>query len=188
MPRRHYTNEFRQECVNLLLSSGRGLKRGRPSWASRPMRCEPDAVAEIRRLQRENDYLRRQREILKKSHEHTLRGPAERYALIDAMRENFQLAELCKALGVSRSGYYAARKRPTQARGLMRGRLADGRSWEPFHEFHWGGSYIEGGPWQHSFNVPHDPLGLAALHGGSESLLHRLDTMLAMQATYESGS
>jgi transposase-like protein len=46
-----------------------------------------DAAVEIRCLQRENDYLRRQREIIK-SLEHTLRGPAERYALIDFMREN----------------------------------------------------------------------------------------------------
>ncbi|MFA7345446.1 MAG: GH92 family glycosyl hydrolase [Terrimicrobiaceae bacterium] len=70
--------------------------------------------------------------------------------------------------------------------GLMRGRLADG-GWEPFHEFRWGGAYIEGGPWQHSFNVPHDPLGLAALCGGKESLLRRIDTMLALPAKFESG-
>ena len=97
MPRRrpNYTNEFRQECVNLLLSSGRGVKRmaaelglspntlrtwrdralsnGRAAQAASPEakgRSEApvaDAAAEIRRLQRENDYLRRQREILKKA-------------------------------------------------------------------------------------------------------------------------
>ena len=95
MPRRIYTNEFRQECVNLLLSSGRGLKRvaielgissnalrdwrdralsqGRAAQAASPQakgRSEvplADAAAEIRRLQRENEYLRRQREILKKA-------------------------------------------------------------------------------------------------------------------------
>lgn len=94
MPRRNYTNEFRQECVNLLLSSGRPLERvavelgvssnalrdwrdrapnhGRVAQAVSPQakgRSEApmvDAAAEIRRLQRENDYLRRQREILKK--------------------------------------------------------------------------------------------------------------------------
>jgi transposase len=95
MPRRFYTNEFRQECVNLLLSSGRGLKRvaaelglssntlrtwrdralsnGRAAQAASPQakgRSEApmaDAAAEIRRLQREVEYLRRQREILKKA-------------------------------------------------------------------------------------------------------------------------
>jgi transposase len=95
MPKRIYTNEFRQECVNLLLSSGRGVKKvaaelgispnalrtwrdralshGRAAQAASPQakgRSEApvaDAAAEIRRLQRENDYLRRQREILKKA-------------------------------------------------------------------------------------------------------------------------
>lgn len=75
MPRRNYTNEFRQECVNLLLSSGRGLKRvaaelGISSNALRTWRDRApiaDAAAEIRRLQREVEYLRRQREILKKA-------------------------------------------------------------------------------------------------------------------------
>lgn len=57
MARTHptYQNDFREEAVNLLLSSGRPLKR---------VAAEP--FAEIRRLQRENEYLRRQREILKK--------------------------------------------------------------------------------------------------------------------------
>ena len=97
MPRTRpiYGNEFRQECVNLLLSSGRPLKRvarelgispnslrtwrdralgnGRAAQAASPQakgRSEApiaEAAAEIRRLQRENDDLRRQREILKKA-------------------------------------------------------------------------------------------------------------------------
>ena len=51
MPKTHPTwgSGFRQEAVNLLISSQRPL-------------VEP--AAEIRRLQRENEYLRRQREIL----------------------------------------------------------------------------------------------------------------------------
>jgi transposase len=94
----HYDNEFRQEAVNLLLSSGRPLKRvaeelgvsanslrawrdralrnGRAAQAASPGDCRADgrseapvadAAAEIRRLQREVEYLRRQREILKKA-------------------------------------------------------------------------------------------------------------------------
>jgi putative transposase len=75
-----------------------------------------DPAGEIRRLQRENEYLRRQREILKKSYEHTLGGTAERYALIDSMRKNFPITELCEALSVSRSGYYELRKREPSKR------------------------------------------------------------------------
>lgn len=97
MPRTHrnYDNGFRQEAVNLLLSSARPLKRvaaelgispnalrawrdqalgkgrGAQADAAQPhgRSAAPlaDAAGEIRRLQRENEYLRRQREILKKA-------------------------------------------------------------------------------------------------------------------------
>lgn len=97
MPRTHrsYEKDFRQEAVNLLLSSGRPLKRvaaelgisgnslrawrdqalgkGRAAEAASAQpkgRSEAplaDAAGEIRRLQREVEYLRRQREILKKA-------------------------------------------------------------------------------------------------------------------------
>ena len=97
MPKTHprYEKDFRQEAVNLLLSSGRPLKRvavelgistnSLRTWRNRALSngdlaqaasAQPkgrsqgpvaDAVAEIRRLQRENEYLRRQREILKKA-------------------------------------------------------------------------------------------------------------------------
>jgi transposase len=97
MPSSHriYDKEFRQEAVNLLLSSGRPLKRvaaelgvtpnSLRSWrdrafgkgrAAQAASAEPkdrseaplaDPAGEIRRLQREVEYLRRQREILKKA-------------------------------------------------------------------------------------------------------------------------
>ena len=97
MPRTHrtYETDFRQEAVNLLLSSGRPLKRvaaelgisanSLRTWRDRALgkgcgaeaaspqakgrRVAPlaDAAGEIRRLQREVEYLRRQREILKKA-------------------------------------------------------------------------------------------------------------------------
>ena len=93
--RANYDADFRQEAVNLLLSSGRPLKRvaaelgisanslrtwrdralsnGRAAQAASPQAKGrsgapvADAAAEIRRLQREVDYLRRQRDILKKA-------------------------------------------------------------------------------------------------------------------------
>lgn len=97
MPKTHptYDAAFRQSAVDLLLSSGRPLKRvaadlgmsanslrawrnlalGKerraPAIAAQPPRPGAaflaDPAAEIRRLQRENEYLRRQREILKKA-------------------------------------------------------------------------------------------------------------------------
>jgi transposase len=97
MPKTHanYDKDFRQEAVNLLLSSGRPLKRvaaelgvsanSLRTWRDRAFgngggaqaasaepkgrRAAPGShqAGEIRRLQRENEYLRRQREILKKA-------------------------------------------------------------------------------------------------------------------------
>ena len=97
MPKTHpsYDSDFRQEAVNLLLQSGRPLKRvaaelgisanSLRTWRDRALgkgraaeatSAEPkgrsgaplaDSAGEIRRLQRENEYLRRQREILKKA-------------------------------------------------------------------------------------------------------------------------
>lgn len=97
MPRTHrnYDSGFRQEAVNLLLSSPRPLKRvaaelgispnALRAWRDKALgkvraaqadAVQPqgrsaaplaDAAGEIRRLQRENEYLRRQREILKKA-------------------------------------------------------------------------------------------------------------------------
>lgn len=89
---RNYDKDFRQEAVNLLVSSGRPLKRvaaelgvtanSLRTWRDRAFgkgrvaqsaSAEPkgrseaplaDPAGEIRRLQREVEYLRRQREIL----------------------------------------------------------------------------------------------------------------------------
>ncbi len=71
--------------------------------------------------------------------------------------------------------------------GFMRGRRADG-GWESFREFQWGGSYIEGGPWQHSFHVPHDPEGLASLFGSNALLCRKLDAMLSTAPHFETGT
>jgi transposase len=94
-PNGNYSREFRQQAVDLLLSSGRPAKmvaadlgisanslrlwRDRAlsngcvtqvvstkskDWSGAPV---ADAAAEIRRLHQEIEYLRRQREILKKA-------------------------------------------------------------------------------------------------------------------------
>lgn len=96
-PSTNYDSNFRQQAVDLLLSSGKPLKRvaaelgvsagtlrywrnqalcdGRAGEAAarpKPGQADAevpvaDAAAEIRRLQKEVEYLRRQREILKKA-------------------------------------------------------------------------------------------------------------------------
>ena len=91
--RRHFTDEFKQEAIALLVSSGRPLSQiaselgispsmlrnwrngggGRDAGSSlRPIpalapHSVPDSAAEISRLRRENDRLRMERDILKKA-------------------------------------------------------------------------------------------------------------------------
>src|SRR5437764_5492763 len=91
--RRHFTDEFKQEAIALLVSSGRPLSQiaselgispsmlrnwrngsgGRDAGSAlRPIPASaphsvPDPAAEISRLRRENDRLRMERDILKKA-------------------------------------------------------------------------------------------------------------------------
>lgn len=71
--------------------------------------------------------------------------------------------------------------------GFMRGRNRDG-SWAPFDPFEWGGPYVEGGPWQSTWAVPHDPQGLIALAGGREKFLEKLDALLATPPHFHAGT
>jgi transposase len=94
-PKKNYDHAFRREAVNLLISSARPLSQvaaelgitanSLRAWRNRELaqgcgaqassaqpkgRSEAplsDVAGEIRRLQREVEYLRRQREILKKA-------------------------------------------------------------------------------------------------------------------------
>ncbi len=71
--------------------------------------------------------------------------------------------------------------------GFMRAKNADGKWSEPFDPFSWGGPYAEGGPWQNSWFVPHDAVGLMDLIGGQDRLAAKLDEMLATPPTYHVG-
>lgn len=113
---------------------------------------------------------------------------------MDFAYNDFCVAQVAEFLGKTREAE-ALRPRTQAYRnvfdpavGFMRARLADGRWEEPFREFGWGGAYIEGGPWQHSFNVPHDPAGLAELFGGPAALCRKLDEMLARPPRFEVGT
>lgn len=72
-------------------------------------------------------------------------------------------------------------------RQFMCPRNRDGSWAEPWHEFTWGNPYIEGGPWQHSFNVPHDVQGLAELCGGTAGLAERLKQVITTPPHYNIG-
>jgi predicted alpha-1,2-mannosidase len=71
--------------------------------------------------------------------------------------------------------------------GFMRGRNADG-GWADFDRYCWGGPYVEGGPWQSNWAVPHDPHGLIQLMGGPERFVDRLEEMLAVPPEFSVGT
>lgn len=67
--------------------------------------------------------------------------------------------------------------------GFFRSKNSNGKFTEPFDpllsEHGFNGQYIEGTAWQHSFFVPHDIEGLAALHGSKEKLVAKLDQLFS---------
>jgi predicted alpha-1,2-mannosidase len=70
------------------------------------------------------------------------------------------------------------------ATGFLRPRDREGKMPEDFDPCVWGGDYTEGSAWQNSFFVPHDPAGLAALHGGAEAFVAKLDALFAEPPRY----
>ncbi|HYE05400.1 MAG TPA: GH92 family glycosyl hydrolase [Planctomycetota bacterium] len=122
------------------------------------------------------------------------RCPGSVARTLDNAYNDFCLAQIARALGRAEDhGVFAARaanyRNVFDARvGFMRGRNADGSWLEPFGEFTWGDPYIECGPWQATWAVPHDPAGLIALLGGAEAAAAKLDRMLALPPTFAAGS
>ena len=124
--------------------------------------------------------------------------PADRHhesvaRTLDYAYDDWCLARVLRGLGrgaeaealEARSGNYRNLWDPEV--GFMRGRNADGSWLEPWREFGWGSPYVEGGPWQSVWAVPHDPMGLAALMGGPEALVAKLDQMLTTPPRFEIG-
>lgn len=72
--------------------------------------------------------------------------------------------------------------------GFMRAKNPDGSWVESWDEFHWGDPYVEGGPWQASWAVQHDPAGLIRLMGGEVAFTEKLDRMLATPPYFTTGA
>lgn len=129
--RKTYTKEFKIEAVQLLESSGStqsdiadelGIspsllfrwqkeysKHGEDAFPGRGNL--PPEEERIRQLERENEILRQERDILKKGG-HLLLAPKQvRFEFIENHREAFPVTRMCSVLDVSRSGYYAWRER-----------------------------------------------------------------------------
>ena len=68
--------------------------------------------------------------------------------------------------------------------GFMRARYKNGEFRENFSPVDWGRDYTEGSAWQNSFAVPHDIEGLAALYGGKEKLIEKIDELFSTPPVY----
>lgn len=143
VPNRQYTDEFKLEAVRLAESIGgnQAAKRLeipdsslwnwiRLSRAGKLAAGEPGAVpvkrsgseleAENARLRRELANTKLDLEIVKKRRRISRRAGAllrpVKYAWIDAHRDRFSVARMCRQLGVSRTGYCQWRTRPPSPR------------------------------------------------------------------------
>nr|WP_232318536.1 IS3 family transposase [Sphingomonas sp. TDK1] len=132
---RRFTKEFEEEAVRLVATSGRtqreiaedlgvGLStlvrwigRSRDRLVEAPGQApQADMAAELKRLRRENEILRQERDILKRATAFFAGGKSMKFTLIDRARKDFPVHRLCQVLGVSQSGYFAWKDRPASRR------------------------------------------------------------------------
>ncbi|WP_456791509.1 IS3 family transposase [Bradyrhizobium sp. USDA 4506] len=139
--RRSFTEDYKRQAVELVMSSGRsvpsvakefGLRDSvlrrwvdkvrqeptsaawRPTTQATPMSA--DQAAEIARLRQENERLRMERDILKKSIANLCRNPDMSFRFIEDHRNMYPVRLMCEVLEVSPAGYYAWRTRPVSER------------------------------------------------------------------------
>ncbi|MEI7988712.1 MAG: transposase [Chloroflexota bacterium] len=73
-----------------------------------------ETQARTRQLERENALLEQDKEILKSAGE-VPQGRQMKYGFIEKYQKNYSVGRLCMVMGVSRSGYYAWKKRKLHA-------------------------------------------------------------------------
>ncbi len=112
----------------------------------------------------------------------------------DAAYGDYCIAQVAKAVG-NTADYEMFMKRSTNWRhvfdkeiGFPRGKNSDGKWLTPFDQFQWGSPYVEGGPWQHRWDAPHDMPGLIEALGGNEKAVATLEQMITMSTDFHIGS
>ena len=72
--------------------------------------------------------------------------------------------------------------------GFIRSKDADSEWTRGFDPYAWGGAFTESGPWQGSWSVPHDALGLADLVGGPDAFARKLDDLFTHPPIFKTGA
>ncbi|RYG48060.1 glycoside hydrolase family 92 protein [bacterium] len=114
---------------------------------------------------------------------------------LDYAYNDWCVAQIAKQMG-----------RPEDYRALMRRSQNYRNLWDPstqfmrskdergdwserdFDEYAWGGPYTESGPWQSSWGVQHDVLGMADLVGGTAAFGRKLDDLFTHPPIFKTGA
>ncbi len=111
---------------------------------------------------------------------------------MESCYDDWCAAQMAKRLGhkadykefLRRSGFWKNLFDPSV--GLVRGKDSNGQwrtPYDPFqlgHAYTGGGDFTEGNAWQYTWQVMHDPLGLADAMGGKEKCLAKLDSLFTL--------
>lgn len=114
---------------------------------------------------------------------------------LDYAYNDWCVAQAAKLMGQT-DDYRALMKRSQNYRnlwdprtGFMRSKEESGRwSERDFDPYNWGGAYTESGPWQSSWGVQHDALGLADLKGGPAGFGRTLDDLFTHPPIFRTGA
>ena len=113
---------------------------------------------------------------------------------LDYAYNDWCVAQVAKGMG-QMDDYRALMKRSQNYRnlwdpsvGFMRSKDEDGNWSKRFDQYEWGGPYTESGPWQSSWSVQHDALGLADLVGGPAAFGAKLDDLFTHPPIFKTGA
>ena len=145
--RKRYSKEFKQEAVRLAKEPDRSVLQvaqnlgisdsalhrwireleghGGAAFPGHGKQVLTPEQAEIKRLKRELDIARQERDVLKKAVALLRQGQMSAFEFIERHREEFRLDVMCRMLSVTKSGYFTWRGRPISTRKTRDAELKD---------------------------------------------------------------